>query len=203
MPRLKSPVPEKERKPKPGKACAGISLPPLIDVVADHPFFRGMADPYLRILGECAGRIEFGAGELIFRRGEPATRFYLIEEGAISVELRVVKHGTIAIQTIGVGEEFGWSWLFPPYEWRFDARAVRPTRAIYFYATWLRELCELDAEFGYALMRRMAQVVTTRLQGTREQLVALARLALESQCQALRLAGKDFEKRTRQPMKKP
>lgn len=162
-----------------------------------------MPEPHLQILAECAGRITFDAGELVFRRGEPAARFYLIEEGEISVELQAANHGTIVIQTVGVGEEFGWSWLFPPHEWRFDARATQPTRAIYFYATWLRELCEQDAEFGYALMRRMAQVVTTRLQGTREQLVALSRLALESQCQALRLAGRELERRTRQPTKKP
>ncbi len=172
------------------------------DVVACHPFFHGMTGPHLRILGECAGRSEFDAGQTMFRRGEAANLFYLIEEGEVSVELQTPGQGSICIQTLGAGEVVGWSWLFPPYEWRFDARAVKPTRVIHFYGIWLRELCEEDAEFGYALMTRTTRVVTSRLQAAREQLVALSRLALESQCQTLRLAGKELKKRTRSTLKK-
>jgi CRP/FNR family cyclic AMP-dependent transcriptional regulator len=174
-----------------------ISSTSVMDVVAGHPFFHGMSEPHLRILGECAGRSVFDAGHLMFQRGDAANLFYLIEEGEVSVELQTPGHGAISIQTVGAGEELGWSWLFPPYEWRFDARAVKPTKVIHFYGIWLRELGDEDAEFGYELMTRMVRVVTARLQATREQLVAMSRLALESQCQTLRLAGKELKRRTR------
>lgn len=183
-------------------STADARFAPLPDVVACHPFFSGMSEPHLHILAECAGRSEFDAGQVMFRRGESANLFYLINDGEVSVELQTPGQGTIRIQTVGAGESVGWSWLFPPYEWRFDARAVKPTRVIHFYGIWLRELCDEDAEFGYALMSRTAQVVTARLQAAREHLVALSRLALESQCQTLRLKGKDLGKRIRQPTKK-
>ena len=165
----------------------------VMTTVTHHPFFEGMSEAHLEILAECAERIEFRAGETIFRRGEPASRFYLIEEGAVSVEIKEADSGTIFIQTLGTGEELGWSWLFAPHQWRFDARAIKPTRAIYFYGSWLRELCEESPEFGYELMRRMVRVVVTRLHATREQLVGLSRLALDAQYQALQLAGKEFK----------
>ena len=65
----------------------------------------------------------------------------------------------------------GWSWLFPPYYWHFDARAVKPTTAIFIYGTRVRELCENDHDLGYELMRRTAEVVIGRLQSARRRLV--------------------------------
>ena len=75
----------------------------------------------------------------------------------------------VAVQVIGPGDVLGWSWLFPPYYWHFDARALVPTTAIFFYGTRLREQCEADHDLGYELMKRVTAVVIRRLQATREQ----------------------------------
>jgi CRP-like cAMP-binding protein len=170
--------------------------------VTQHPFFSGMSPAHLAVLAECAERTEFAAGTMIFRRGEAAQRFYLIEVGAVSVEIGDEARGTIFIQTLGAGEVLGWSWLLPPHHWRFDARAVPPTSAIYFYGAWLRELCADDAAFGYELMRRIVQVVVVRLQASREQLIELSQLALGAQCRALHLAGKDLNLKRKPTRKK-
>ncbi len=79
------------------------------------------------------------------------------------------------IQIIGPGDVLGWSWLFPPFFWHFDAWVVQPTTAIFFYGTRLREACEQDHELGYELMKRMTQVVMRRLQATRQQLLTALR----------------------------
>jgi hypothetical protein len=47
----------------------------------------------------------------------------------------------------------------------------KPTKAIIFFATTLRELCESDHHLGYALMKRVTEVVINRLQSTRHQLL--------------------------------
>jgi len=46
---------------------------------------------------------------------------------------------------------------------------VKPTRAIIFFATTLRELCESDHALGYEWMKRVTKVVIERLQATRRQ----------------------------------
>jgi hypothetical protein len=74
------------------------------------------------------------------------------------------------LQTIGANDVLGWSWLFPPYYWHFDARATKPTKAIFFYGTWLRENCERDHDFGYEMMKRMSAIVIQRMQAARKQL---------------------------------
>jgi CRP-like cAMP-binding protein len=113
----------------------------------------------------------FNAGETIFREGDPANRFYLILSGKVAVESYVREQGFKVIQTIGTGEVLGWSWLFPPYYWHFDARAVESTEALFFYGTPLRTECETDHELGYELLKRMAEIMLQRLQATRRQLL--------------------------------
>ena len=113
----------------------------------------------------------FSPGEWIFHEGDMANRFYLIQEGEVVLESCVKDCGTIFVQAIGAGDVLGWSWLFPPYYWHFDARATKPTKAIFLYGTRLRERCEEDHDLGYALMKRMAEVIIQRLQSTRRQLL--------------------------------
>ena len=120
-------------------------------------------------------RMRYETGELIFREGDPANRFYLIEQGRVSLESHRRDEASVAVQVIGPGDVLGWSWLFPPYYWHFDARALEPTAAIFFYGTRLREQCEQDHDFGFEMMKRMTQVVIHRLQATRKQLLSLRR----------------------------
>ena len=117
---------------------------------------------------------EFAEDQLIFSERDPANRFYLIQSGRVALESHVRDSGTVLIQTIGPGDVLGWSWLFPPYYWHFDARALEATKAIFFYGTRLREQCEQDHDLGYELMRRTAEVVVARLQATRRQLLNAA-----------------------------
>src|SRR6266571_9106187 len=131
----------------------------LARLVAEHPFLQGMTPEHLAILTECAMFAEFKKGELIFREGDPANRFYLIQSGRVELEAEVKERDRMLIQTIGPGDVLGWSWLFPPYYWRFDARATEPTTAIFFYGTRLREQCEQDHDLGFDLMKRVVQVV--------------------------------------------
>ena len=62
--------------------------------------------------------------------------------------------------------------MFPPYYWRFDARATKPTKATFFYGTRLREECERDPKLGFALATKVDEVAIRRLQSTRKKLLS-------------------------------
>jgi CRP-like cAMP-binding protein len=144
-------------------------------VISEHPFLRGLKPEHLHLLAQNSMRMRYDTGEIIFREGDPANRFYLIERGQVSLESHRQDETPVQVQTIGPGDVLGWSWLFPPYYWHFDARALEPTTAIFFYGTRLREACKEDHDLGYELMKRMTQVVIQRLQATRKQLLAVRR----------------------------
>jgi len=142
----------------------------LADTISGHRLFRELEPRYLALLAEVAMFKEFPAGEIIFREGDPANRFYLILDGEVALESAPPDRPPVVLQTIGRDDVLGWSWLFPPYYWHFDARAITPTKAIFFYGTWLRESCERDRDFGYEMMKRMSAVMIERLQATRKKL---------------------------------
>jgi CRP-like cAMP-binding protein len=139
--------------------------------ISRHPFLAGLSPHHLRLLADCAMAAHFTTGELVFKEGDPANRFYLIQKGKVALECYARQQGETLIQLLGSGDVLGWSWLFPPYSWHFNARALEPTEAIFIYATPLREECEFDHELGYELFKRMAEVMLTRLQATRRQLL--------------------------------
>lgn len=145
----------------------------LKDRIAQFPFLSGLSEQHQQTLLDCAMFQEFAQGEIIFREGDPANRFYLILEGEVTLESDGREQDPILVQKIGAGDVLGWSWLFAPYYWHFNARttSVQPTKAIFFYGTRLREICEEDACFGYELMKRIASVVIQRLQATRKELL--------------------------------
>ena len=145
----------------------------LNEAITEHAFFQGMKPEHIAVLTKGAKTAKFKAGDVLFREGEPASQFYLIESGRVALEAHAPANGTTTIQQLGAGEVLGWSWLFPPFNWHFQARAMEPTNVVQLSGAHLLVSAERNHDFGYELMKRMAQVVIHRLQATRKQLLAL------------------------------
>ena len=139
--------------------------------LAAHPLLRGMHPHQISVLAGCVSPIHFDPGQMIFRTGELADRFYLIESGTILIEGKVLDEPSVIIDTISAGDILGWSWLFPPYLWHFDARAREPTMAFSFDTTVLRQHYSEDLTLAHELFKRMSEVMVRRLQAARRKLI--------------------------------
>ena len=140
--------------------------------LATHPFLHGMSPDHLGTLAGAACDVSFPARHRLFEDGGYATRFWLIRSGHVSLDLHVPGEGPVVIETIGMGEMLGWSWLFPPYKWAFGAVAASAVEAFEFDAPTVRELCAADPGLGYELNQRITRVLARRLQATRIRLIA-------------------------------
>lgn len=140
-------------------------------ILAQHPFLKDLDPGHLGLIVGCASNVRFDAGTYIFREGQEANQFYIIRHGKVALELFAPERGVLTIQTLGAGEVLGWSWLFPPYRWVFDARALELTRAIALDGKCLRAKCDEDHHLGYEMVKRFAQVIIERLQASRLQLL--------------------------------
>ena len=136
-----------------------------------HPFLVGLEKEHVRTLLEGATEQEFQPGEIIFQEGEPADSFYLVEAGVIALETHCPGDGEVQIQTVQQGETLGWSWMFPPFAWNFQARVLEPTRVIRCDGGHLLVTAEDNEHFGHELMKRISQLAIQRLQATRKQLL--------------------------------
>ena len=140
-------------------------------LVAESPVFAGLDQPYLELIAGCAHNTGFEAGQYLFREGDQADTFYLVRHGRVMLETFVAGRGALTVETVDEGDVVGWSWLFPPYRWHFDARALDLVRAVAFDGACLRGKCDDDRTLGYELLGRFAPVMLARLQATRMQLL--------------------------------
>lgn len=141
------------------------------DVLGTHPFFFGLSAEQLDAVAGCAAPATFDAGVPLFHAGEEADGCYLIVDGDVALELVAAGRGPHVIQTIHAGDMLGWSWLFPPHTWKFDAQALTYVRAVRFDGTGLRAASDEDTDLGYTLLRRFTQVIIDRMQAARLQLM--------------------------------
>jgi CRP-like cAMP-binding protein len=140
-------------------------------ILAEHPFFHNLDPAYLQLVVGCASNVRFEANQIIFREGEEADKFYLLRHGQVSLEIFAPERGSVNVQTLDEGDILGWSWLIPPYQWHFDARATTLVRAIALDGKCLRNKCEANHDLGYELLKRFAYIVGQRLDATRLQLL--------------------------------
>jgi CRP/FNR family cyclic AMP-dependent transcriptional regulator len=140
------------------------------ELIENHPFLKGLEPKYYDKLAALASKVRFHPDQLIFREGDESSFFYLILSGKVALEVPAPGK-TFRIQTIGEGEELGWSSLLSPVKKQFQARCIAAADALAFDGARLLRECEADPKFGYELMRRVVGIVAERLQATRLQLL--------------------------------
>ncbi|NJO06211.1 MAG: cyclic nucleotide-binding domain-containing protein [Chloroflexaceae bacterium] len=130
-----------------------------------------MDQRYLPDIVAHAQPCSFESERLIFHQGERARHFYILQTGHVALEVFAPDRGPIRLMTLNAGEVLGWSWLFAPYIWHFDARAIEPTHAIMFDGAALRAECDTNHELGYHLMRHSVHIIEQRLQACMLQMI--------------------------------
>ncbi len=140
-------------------------------ILSEIPLFAGMKDEHLALIAGCASNVRFEAGQFVGRQGEPAEKFWAVRHGRLSLEIHAPGRGALTIQTVGENEVLGWSWLVPPHQLHFDARALTLTRAVELDARCLRGKFSRDPELGYELLRRFSQVIAQRLEAMSLQIL--------------------------------
>lgn len=142
-------------------------------IISEHEFFKGLDPSFSELVAGCAKNVRFDAGTYLFNEGDEAAEFFLIRHGRVGLEIKAPGRLPMRFLTADEGEIVGISWLIPPYQWSYDAKALDLVRAISLDATCLRGKCESDNRLGYELMKRFVPALADRLHATRLQLFDL------------------------------
>lgn len=142
----------------------------LAEILHGHPLAQEFGPHHLDMLAESARDVHFDKGWIIFREGDECGTFYLVLSGKVALEIKGPNR-SFQIQTLGAGDELGWSSVLMSEGRHFQARALEPVWALAFDGTRLLQTCREDPSFGFALMHRLLGVVSERLQATRLQLM--------------------------------
>jgi CRP-like cAMP-binding protein len=146
----------------------------MVEELGKHPFMEGLSPDLVEKMTRFVKGIKtWDSDEVIFRSGGAADECFLIRSGEVALEVHSPGSGSRIIQTVSRGEVLGWSWLFSPYRWVFDARVLTPVEAIVLDGEMMRESISDDHPLGFEIMSRFARIIVGRLQATRLQLLDL------------------------------
>ena len=159
-----------------------MGIEPLEVLLRDHPFFRDLDASDIQFIAGCGRNVVFEPGAYLFREGEDIRILVGTDSlseglnlGRVALEIMVPGRGPVVIDTPEEGEVIGFSWLFAPYRWRFDGRALEHVRAVALDGVCLRGKCEDDPKLGFELMKRFASILVRRLQSARLRVIDMYR----------------------------
>jgi len=145
----------------------------VFDLLVMHPLVADLPAGWLHRLALHARPVYHVTGFRLFREDAPADRLWLLHSGDVAIDLHVPGRGDIVVEHLGAGSVLGWSWLLPPYRYRFGAIVADDARAVEIDAAHVRSLIAGDAELGRELESRLLAVAADRLLAARNRLVEL------------------------------
>jgi len=146
----------------------------LLPTLQGIPWFVDLREDQLARLARICEVRSLKAGDIVFREGEKIEDLYLVLEGQVSIQIGIPFRGQVRIFTAEPLDVFGWSSLTPVVRQRTsEAMAITDGQVLQINSDGLKQLCEEDHTIGYVVMRRIANVVATRLLTTRLQIMDL------------------------------
>lgn len=139
--------------------------------LSSHAFFNGLDADSIRILAGSAKVLPIKKGTVLFHQGEHADKFYVLLDGQVSIQIPAIMGPVLEMQSIGKDQLLGWSWLIPPYQWNFMARAVEDSEMLEIDGSAILAHSEGDPKFGYELLKRFATLMSDRLNAARQKMM--------------------------------
>ena len=142
-----------------------------VETLRAAPFFAGFSEPHLALVAGCAREQHYAQGSWLLRQNQVIHHCHLLCSGRVVLEACDTRGVCVPMQTLEAGAMLGWSWLQPPYQSFFEARALTAVTTLALDCASLRAAMEADHDFGYAFLQRATRPLMSRLQACRLQLI--------------------------------
>ncbi len=149
-----------------------MRLKPIRELLEAHDVFSTLDATDLDLMSGCGHNQVVRPGEVLAREGDAADRFFLVRHGLLAIELHSAGQ-SLVVDTVGPGGAVGWAWIFPPYRWTSDVRAVGRSRLLTIETGCFRDKADADPAFGYRIMQRVASVLVAEIDATHLRLLDL------------------------------
>jgi len=154
-----------------------------LKIMRESNLLKNLNDAQLEKLASIAIGESHPAGTLLYKQGDPAGKFYLVEEGKVFLEMKADMGPArpplqVTTDVITRGEGMGWSAFVEPHIYTLSAVAMDATKLVSFEAAKLREIMEKDTAIGYQMLKGINKLLASRLSHTRILLVSERALGL-------------------------
>jgi toluene monooxygenase system ferredoxin subunit len=133
-------------------------------VLGEARFFSGLTGAQLERVAALGRARSFPQDTRIYTVGDAVDDFYVLADGMVRFTLGLGKRDTAAGDIIRRGDVFGWAPLVEGHARRIaTAYCLTPCEVIAIDGGALTRLMESDAGLGYALMKKLAVLLTSEL----------------------------------------
>lgn len=136
----------------------------------DNPFFSGLSREQLDLILPLFEFFTVPAGTTIFQQGDAATYLYVVQRGSVTIQYKPYDGPMITLSHIQPGEVFGWSSVVGGKTYTSAAISTAEIEVLRLRGSALVQLCKEQPEAGYAILDRLAEVVSPRWTSAREQI---------------------------------
>ncbi|GAP14935.1 protein containg cyclic nucleotide-binding domain [Longilinea arvoryzae] len=144
----------------------------LQQILQTIPWFLELSESQLEGLANIASVQHLLEGEALFHEGDPEGNTYILLDGELGLDIQIPGRDKVRIFTAEPLDIVGWSSLTPMVRQR-TATAVALVDCNYLEldSNNLSQMCEEDPSLGFIIMKRISNVVASRLLTTRIQLM--------------------------------
>jgi CRP-like cAMP-binding protein len=133
-------------------------------VLAEARFFSGLTRPQLERVAALGRMRSFPKDTRIYTVGDTVDDFYILGDGMVRFTLGLGKRETSAGEIIRRGEVFGGAPLVEGHARRSaTAYCLTPCEVVAIDGAALNALMESDVALGYALLKKLAVLLTSEL----------------------------------------
>jgi len=136
----------------------------MTELFKGHRLFIGLGEDFLAGLAAIADKESEDKGTILFRTGDPAKNFYILEEGRICIRAEKFDHSVSFLHT--AGDFFGWSFLLDRPVYSASAECVIPSRLLRIEKNKLDVLLKKDSMNGLQFIKNFADIIGGRFLDT-------------------------------------
>jgi len=145
---------------------------PSINELKSYTFFQGLPDVFLEKIRKLCREDVLQNQDIIFEEGEKAEKIYVLQKGAVTIQIRLKKYQDVIISTIEEkGELFGWSALVEPKKYSATVKCLKETTVCSISTDDLESWFKDDPLMGFMFMKKIAGLIDNRLFSMRERLI--------------------------------
>ena len=134
------------------------------EILGQARFFSGLTRPQLERVAGLARARSFPQDTRIYTVGDAVDHFYVLADGMVRFTLGLGKRDTAAGDIIRRGDVFGWAPLVEGHTRRIaTAYCLTACSVVAIDGAELIALMEADLGLGYALMKKLAVLLTSEL----------------------------------------
>ena len=137
--------------------------------IKEIDLFKGMGVEIIDEIFKISVIESYSNGDILFKQGDPAHNFYLLEQGEI--RLSIGEEGRLSF-TMSPGDAFGWSSLADRDVYTATAECKLPSKLIKIETDKLDKIFEKYPASGLIFFKRLARVMGERLINTYDTILS-------------------------------